>query len=157
MDVREAILELIKTTLESPSLPDIVSVVRNKGELPQEKRPAIIVLDGDERSRSDNNRSGRGNSSPNIMEMTVEVFVTLGQRNPKTDAEGDNVGTILNGYRATIIKRLLEDLDLQALCGPSGSVTFAGTTTDLARGRPMAGEMGLSFRVNYVLKVSDLT
>ena len=121
--------------------------VHNRDELPKEKVPGIILLDGDETKdpRFPQN-SGRGTPvSPGMMKMTPEIYVVLDVRKP----QNTNAGEDLNLARAAILNAVLHDKTLQTLMGSSGTITFDGAYTDLARNRQMRGQMGLSFTFTY--------
>lgn len=154
VDRRSLILERLVTilsglsiTLTDGSLIKAGNIVHNRDELPAEKVPGIILLDGDETKdpRFPQN-SGRGTPvSPGMMKMTPEIYVVLDVRKP----QNKNVGEDLNLARAAIMQLILRDTDLQAYTGSSGSIVFDGAYTDLARNRQMRGQMGLSFTFGY--------
>ena len=154
VDRRSLILERLVTilsglsiTLTDGSLIKAGNIVHNRDELPAEKVPGIILLDGDETKdpRFPQN-SGRGTPvSPGMMKMTPEIYVVLDVRKP----QNKNVGEDLNLARAAIMHLILRDTDLQAYTGSSGSIVFDGAYTDLARNRQMKGQMGLSFTFGY--------
>jgi hypothetical protein len=52
---------------------------------------------------------------------------------------------------------VLYDAALQGIVGTSGSMRYDGLVTDLARGRQMVGELGMSFSFTYPLIPSELT
>jgi len=121
--------------------------VHNRDELPKEKVPGIILLDGDETKdpRFPQN-SGRGTPvSPGMMRMSPEIYVVLDVRKPGNT----NAGEDLNLARATILNAVLHDVTLQTITGSGGSIVFDGAYTDLARNRQMRGQMGLAFTFVY--------
>jgi hypothetical protein len=66
--------------------------VRNRGELPKDKVPGIILLDADEVFDKvlTPNKDARGEANPPIglVRMTPEVYVVLGNRKPNNDLVG---------------------------------------------------------------------
>lgn len=123
------------------------NIVHNRNELPKEKVPGIILLDGDEaKDKRFPDMAGRGQRpGPGMMLMTPEIYVVLDVRKPNNI----NVGEDLNAARQQIIDLVLHDAGLQAITGSNGSITYDGAITDLARNREMKGQMGLSFTFSY--------
>lgn len=151
VDKREQVLTRIFAVLET--IPGVVSHVRNRVELSDDKRPALYLLDGDETADETAFGKGRLNASPNIITLKPEVWVSLENRQPKNE----NLGQDLNAYRVLLIKAMLNDSQLIALTGGDfGNIRYMGAVTDLARGRDTAGVMGLMFAFVYMLKPSEL-
>ncbi len=124
-------------------------VARNKANIPEDQRPAFICLDADETADDRDQGRGRPSATINLVGMTPEIFILLGDR-------PENVGTEINALRAVIIKAILEDATLEAIMGRNGGVRYEGCATGLATGRTMEGEMGLSFTFTYIFKPSEL-
>jgi hypothetical protein len=149
IDKRELILSRLYDILALTE--GVVEVVRNRGELPADKRPAILLLDGDEESQERARDRGRIGRSPNLVTLRPEVYVALDPAKPHNLVTGQR----LNEFRGMILAAVLTDATLQDLVGTNGEVFYAGCITDLARGRSMEGEMGLVFAFTYVLNVVD--
>jgi hypothetical protein len=149
-DKREQILARLFTVLQA--IPGIEQHVRNRGELPDEKRPAITMLDADEIADERPFAQGRITAFANRMIMTPEIYVALKDQKP------DNLtaGQLLNGFRVAIIKAVMTDAELKDLVGSNGEIRYEGCVTDLARGRTMAGEILIRFAFVYVLNPSQL-
>jgi hypothetical protein len=151
VDKREAILARLFVVLSGT--PGLVTTVRNRGELPTDKRPSCLLLDGDEKADEKAREKGRITAYPNTVVMDPEVYVAL-ESGRKPQNEG--VGQDLNAFRVAIIKRVLTDTVLRDLVGSNGEIFYGGCMTDLARNREMNGEIGLIFMFRYVLNPNDL-
>jgi hypothetical protein len=143
----ETILSGLAVTLTDGSTVKAGNIVHNRDELPADKVPGIILLDADEtrdlRFPTLQGRSER--PGPGMMKMVPEVYVVLDVRKPKNT----NVGEDLILARAAIIDLVLHDAQLQAFTGSSGSISYDGCVTDLARNRQMKGQMGMMFCFSY--------
>lgn len=145
-DTREAILARLETVFVT--LAGAGHVFRNTTTVPETALPAIQFFDADE--GTDESAYGRGRSAagPVVVGMTPEIYVSLA-------TEQETVGTDINAWRAKVIKAVMTDPELQALCH-NGDIRYAGCATALARGRDMVGECGLAFTFNYVLRPERL-
>lgn len=149
---REEILarmfELLETLKSAPIPVDerLVTVVRNRGKLEQDKRPAAYLLDGDETGAPpEPSVRGRVRMSPRLVTMNPQVFVVLKTKGPQNEL----VGQTLNIHRGRIINLFASDAQLQALIGTNGELTYDGMLTDLKTGNAMEGEMQLNFSIRY--------
>lgn len=147
MDRREAILARLLVVAEG--ITGVVKAARNRVDLSERQRPAIIILDADEQAEVSAQPSGRTNRQPQIVSMTPEVIILL-------QADSADVGTQLNLFRARWIKAVLEDEILLSHTGPNGGIRYAAAASSLAAGRTMEGEMGVSISFLYPLKTSEL-
>ena len=145
-DRREMILA--RLLVIARSCPGIAAAFRNKDEISEKQRPAIVILDADEVA-DDADPGLRPVRSPRRIGMTPEIYILLGAR-------PEDIGTAINALRATFVKTVLADPDLQAIVGTSGDIRYEGCATGLARGRNMEGEMGISFTFAYVLRPDEL-
>lgn len=145
-DRREMILARlleIARTVEGVS-----AAFRNRDEISEKQRPAIVILDADE-AADDSDPSARPSRSPRSVAMTPEIYILLG-------AKPEDLGTAINVLRARVVKAVLTDVALPAILGSNGQVRYEGCATALARGRSMEGEMGVSFSFTYVLRPEEL-
>jgi hypothetical protein len=149
-DRREMILARLFELLGS--LPGVQQCVRNRGELPNDLRPAITLLDCDENVQSHPARHGGLSAALCLVSLEPEIYLLLETRKP----DNVGVGQDLNLLRAVIIKAILTDTVLIALVGTNGEIKYNGCVTDLAKGRAMDGEMGLNFALVYVLNPREL-
>lgn len=150
-DNRELILARIQAVCLNAS--DFETSVRNRGLLSNEKRPACILLDGDEVQRLslDLPRGHRGRAmlmAPQIMNMTPELYILLKEGRPTNE----NVGQELNAKRIALLAALSADTALADLIGPNGNMVLSGCTTDLKSGSALTGQMRMDFSILYVLK-----
>jgi hypothetical protein len=126
----------------------IVAAFRNKDEISEKQRPAIVILDADE-AADDADPSSRPSRAPRRVAMTPEIYILLG-------AKPEDLGTAINTLRARLLKAILMDSSLLTILGSSGEARYEGCATALARGRSMEGEMGVSFSFTYVLRLEEL-
>ena len=126
----------------------IVAAFRNRDEISEKQRPAIIILDADD-AADDADPSSRPSRAPRRVAMTPEIYILLG-------AKSEDLGTAINTLRARLVKAILMDPSLLTILGSSGDARYEGCATALARGRSMEGEMGVSFSFTYVLRPEEL-
>lgn len=145
-DNREAILARLEV-LFTDSFTG-VHVFRNRLRIPDEKLPAISILDGDETPDDSGYGRGRPGNAPIIVTMRPEIYAF-------TNAEDDKVGPALNTLRKGILKAVLNDNVLLGLC-KDRDVRYEGFSTGLAQGRSLDGEMAIAFAFVYVLRPASL-
>lgn len=150
MDRREQILSRLFDVLKT--VPGPVVHVRNRGDLPPDMRPGLTMLDADEQASEKAFNRGRIAAAPNLVVMTPEIYVTLKSQKPSNATTGQDLNTL----RAAILKAVLLDRGLQDLVGTNGEIRYDGCITDLARGRDMIGEIGISVSFVYPLNPDEL-
>jgi hypothetical protein len=142
MDNREAILA--RLLIIAAGVDGVAKSYRNKDDVPETSRPAIVILDGDEGS-DDSDPGRRPANAPRRIGMTPEIYILLGGT-PAT------VGTDINLIRAKFVKAVMTDATLIGLTLDGVGIRYEGCATGLARGRSMEGEMGLSFTFTYLMR-----
>jgi hypothetical protein len=150
-DKRDLILTQLLTILEA--IPDQLgytahSVFRNRGELKDDLRPAIVLLDGTEQHDARVEGRGRMFMSPNIVTLLPQIFVLLVPRKLPTNL---GVGEELNVFRVAIIRAIATDDTLASLCGPNGGVFLRKCDTDMQTGNTLQGQLRMDFAFKYVL------
>ena len=146
IDRRELILSRL---LDIASVTEgVVAAFRNKDEISEKQRPAIVILDADE-AADDADPGSRPARSPRRVAMTPEIYILLG-------AKPEELGSVINALRARFVKSVLGDSQLGSIVGTNGDIRYEGCATALARGRSMEGEMGVSFSFTYVLRPEEL-
>ena len=146
IDRRELILSRL---LDIASVTEgVVAAFRNKDEISEKQRPAIVILDADE-AADDTDPGSRPARSPRRVAMTPEIYILLG-------AKPEELGSVINLLRARFVKSVLGDSQLGSIVGTNGDIRYEGCATALARGRSMEGEMGVSFSFTYVLRPEEL-
>jgi hypothetical protein len=147
-DKREDILARLVEVAADVS--GVVFAGRNVGNIDDEDRPAIVIMDADEAAdESDPVNVPRGTSVKRRVGLTPEIYILLGDK-------PENIGTELNAFRAKLIKAVLTDATLQGIVGTNGAIRYEGCATALSRGRSMEGEMGVSFTFSYILNPAEL-
>lgn len=154
MDTRELILERLLAIAVGQA--GFATAVRNRGLRTNEKRPAVIVLDGDEAPVL--THGGRGNRAqngiamgmtPQIMLMKPELYLLLTEQRPTNEEEEKNVGTQLNEKRRLFIKAIAADDELIMLLGSNGNMIYNGCVTDLKSGMALSGQMRIDMNLTY--------
>lgn len=146
-DAREDILARLEAI--AGTVTGIKKVFRNETTTNETDLPAIIVLDADEKA-DPTDPEGRGPLAPRRMIMTPQLFIVLPEGS-------ETVGTALNGFRASLIKKIATDDELIALTPNHRGARLVATQTSLAWGRSMMGEMGVSFAIPYIVFPDQLT
>lgn len=122
---------------------------RNGGLIDDDKRDAVILLDGDEiNNKGPAVKPRAGLMMPAFMRASPELYIVLKEHRPQNDTPA-NVGTLLNAYRDALIKAVAEDTAMAALLGSNGSVVYNGCATDLKSGSALSGTMRLDFSFYY--------
>lgn len=116
---------------------------RNPGSLDEYARPGIALMDADENpvlQRPPNSPA----RAPVLMGLTPEIYIFA-------DGAGDvNPGTKLNALRQAIIRAVLTDSALLALC-TDDAIQYEGFASGFAAGRTLEGEGGIGFTFMYAL------
>lgn len=134
-----------------------ITKVRNRGLHSTEKRPAVLLFDGDETpALTHGGRQNRAHAgiimalTPQIMIMKPEMWITLEEPEDSKHAL-ELLGTRLNAMRVQMIKAIAEDDQLLLLMGSNGGLLYNGCATDLKSGSSFRGQMRLDFEYRYVL------
>lgn len=150
IDRRNLILTHLFTVLQRVQGPN--TYWHNRDGIPQELLPGLVLLDGDEDADRAAESKGRPGSTPNLVTIKPEIYLTLPDRKPLNE----NVSEDLNLMRKSVLKLVLTDARLEELVGSNGTIYYLGCMTDLARGRRMGGEMGILLDITYILRPSEL-
>lgn len=153
-DKRELILERIRALVVSAQAgAGIVTCVRNREALKNEKRPAAVLLDADERLAivpATNSADIYRGLRPSLVRMIPELYIIMDEARPTgLTAADDNIGTLLNEKRIKLSNAICNDETLKALVGENGSISYQGCVTDLKSGSALTGQMRLDFAFNY--------
>jgi hypothetical protein len=143
MSKREDILA--RLVVVCSGIEGVVLCARNRDEISDRQKPAIIIMDADEAAiEGEPKRPG-----PQIISMTPEIYILL-------SGEPATVGTELNAMRAALLSAVLNDATLRTITGPNGAIRYEGCATGLSRGRSMEGEMGVSLSFQYPFNPNNL-
>lgn len=143
MSKREDILA--RLVVVCSGIEGVVLCARNRDEISDRQKPAIIIMDADEAAiEGEPKRPG-----PQIISMTPEIYILL-------SGEPATVGTELNAMRVALLSAVLNDATLGTITGPNGAIRYEGCATGLSRGRSMEGEMGVSLSFQYPFNPNNL-
>lgn len=154
-DKREMILVRMAALLGTVNgTAETMNVFRNRAEIPEEKLPALVILDGREKIKYPNlPRSRGGIVVPAVFDLTPQVFIVL---RPRKTVDNPGVGEELSGLRMQVLKAFTQDQELQYLLGTNGEINYLGHETDLQTGSTVVGQMQLNFQLSYVFDPQDL-
>lgn len=161
-DVHEEILERLVTVIGTVT--GITAVYRNRSELPAEKLPGAVVLDGSEDIRSNIGGKSFVQMPPAVFTLKPYVYIVLQLRDDITNntvgGVSNPVGQELSSFRVKALNAVLNDETLLALCGPNGQIEYRGYATDMEPGQPigsLGAQIQLKFTFSYTLNPSDLS
>ena len=146
-DVRELILARLLVICQN--LDGIKAAYRNKDEIGEDKRPAILIFDAAETTTVGDQYVPKRGYGPNLVAMAPQITILLG-------AGAENVGPALNAFRLKLLKEILVDGALLGLVGTNGQIVYGGCDTDLMRGRSVEGDMQIMITFIYSLLPQDL-
>ena len=161
-DIREEILVHLVALMAT--VPGITAVYRNRGELPKEKLPGAVVLDGSEDLRSNIGGKSFVQMPPAVFTIKPYIYIVLQMRdditNETVDGVSHPVGPAISAFRMFTLNAVLNDPTLIALCGPNGQIEYRGCETDMQPGAPigsLGGQIQMKFTISYTLNPSDLS
>lgn len=142
-DQRELILARIEQILRGASG---ATVKRMDSNFDEADYPGVVLLDGNEQPASPDSH---GVAPQRMILQPVIAFFGFA---------GDQAGPIMNAARVRIIKALLFDEGLVALCaaGSGGRMAYEGCTTESQLGEALLADMILNFSLTYIFKPQAL-
>lgn len=156
MDRRERILTRVWELLQT--IPGIAVCVRNRGELPENMRPALVMLDADEEPDLQHNGSrGQLRAPVVIMALRPQIFAVLQDREPKNEGVGEDLSALRRQILPIILPMVTGDETLRQLVGSNGYMRYEGLSTDMATGRAMSGQMQIHLAFGYPFRLEELT
>lgn len=130
----------------------ILAVGRNRLDVDEMTRPAVVVLDGEEELVDPPQERGRGanRSGQQIMELSPVIVVAVRGGN------GIEAGALLSRYRSAVLSAVLSDDLLLSAASSNGGVRYEGCSVPPpdAEGREHRIELNLIF--TYPFRLSDL-
>jgi len=142
---RELILARIFELLQT--LTEFESAVRNRGLLDNDARPAVVLLDGNEVTKTIAQGRGRQRMVPVLVTMSPQVIIELKVKKPLNEG----IGTELNSLRGVVVRAIASDQALLALIGANGDMSYDGAETDLKYDEDMLGRISLNFSLTTIL------
>lgn len=134
------------------AIPTIRYAQRNDIELTEDQLPAVIVLDGDEETNDANDVSMRPPNRQTIAHLTPGILFW---------DKGDLVGSDLSMLRRELIKRVLNDTELNEQIVKTGrfgngAIRYLGCQIDCGWMRSLHAALAAQFRFTYALKPDQL-
>lgn len=156
-----ALLDTLKTTKAGDG--GLVTVARDRGEVPPAGLPCGILLDGKEELLTDIKRQQFTAMPPAYFTMLVQVFVIMALRdnvdNLQVKGKDAPVGPEISAWRNKLLKSIAKDSTLEALCSPGGQIEYRGCYTDMEAGAPigvLGAQIGMQFAFTYMLNPDEL-
>ena len=160
---RELILARLQERMMSvPGVAEVdgvKSVFRNRGAVPDELRPAIVVLDGREVLVTTISQQHR-EMPPAIMRVLPQIWVLVRARdnvnNDTLDNQSAPIGEELSAWQVKVQGAIYGDEVLLGLLGDSGGIDWQGLDTDLEAAAEMTGELLLNFGFRYYFNPAEV-
>lgn len=154
-DVREQILARIRVIIGG--IPGVAAAARNRIEISGTSRPAMVLHDGEEEAFEVESPAipPRG-SQLDFFHLQPRIQILAG-------APTESVGPLLSGLRLLLIPAILNDATLLTLVGGpagirgQGQMRYLAATVETVSGQTNEATMELTFRFDYVFRLSDLT
>ena len=147
-DVREDILARLLEVVAT--VPNVRLAERNNVDI-DGPFPAAIVFDGDEETNDVSDLSMRPPNRPTSVQMTPEIVIVH---------QADEVGSDLTTLRRELIKRVLNDAELNQIVKTgrlgNGAIRYLGCQTDVGWMRSLHGTLRAQFMFKYSLKPDEL-
>lgn len=146
------VLKTIEGLAEDPYNDGAPCAFRNRDGLPDERLPAIVLMDADEEADLEARNRNRDARSPNLVIMKPEIYFQVKPSKP----DNASIGQDVNAFRVKILKAVMSDSTLKDILGTNGEIFYAGCGTDLARNQPLKGQVGVAFWLRYALIPGEL-
>ena len=157
-DKREEILAYLETSLAT--VEGIVELYRDRGDLTNFQRPAIMLLDGTEDVRTEQAGTNLRSMAPAVYTLRPEIFLIARSRDDMSNTTLNGVaapiGPELSDWRIKILKKISRDINLVTLLGPNGQVQYMGSETDMRTDNTLEGMILFHFAFSYVLDPAKL-
>lgn len=150
-DRREAILSRLVTVCGA--VDGINAVDRNRLDVSEMLRPAVIVLDGSEHLVTAQPTSGREAtvSEKQRMELLPQIIIALRGNG------GGEAGALLTLYRARVVAAILNDTDLRANVTTNGGIRYEGCVVPAPDPEAREFRIDLNLVFTYVWSLSELS
>lgn len=142
-DTRELIIQRIMAICEVTSG---FVVLRNRTMIPEDQRPCVVVLDGDEETEEQFGKSGM---TPARVTMRPAVYAMI-------EDDSEDIGTAMNALRSQIIYAVLSDPTLTGYTLNGNGARYLGMQMAVENGRKVSGAGEIQFGLTYLLNPSDL-
>ena len=150
MSTREDILVRLEEVLGN--ITGITSVYRDRGEMPIEKLPAAVLLDGSEVLASAPLAQRSADMAPAFFILSPQVFIILQPRDDMTNStlngEPAPVGPELSAYRDQVLAAVINDSVLASIV--TRQIVYRGCDTDMQSGSSMIGQLQMHFDFHYM-------
>jgi hypothetical protein len=149
--LREPILVHLQALLGS--MPGVALCARNRGELSNDQRPGVILLDGAETIVGDPTSLKTVRMPPALFTLRPQIIVVARERDTATnetvDGQDAPIGPELTHWLDLTTATVLNDQTLRDLVTPNGQITYLGHDTDMQWGSSMIGALQIHLALNY--------
>jgi hypothetical protein len=150
---REDILSYLQVLLGTMS--GIVLVARDRGQLENDQKPGILLLDGSESIHPESipDRLKSVKMPPALMVLKIEVILIAKERD---DASNMTVGGVdqpigpeLSHWLDLTQRTILNDEHLTQMLTTTGQMKYIGHETDMVYGSSFVGALNMHFEFTY--------
>lgn len=147
LDKRETVLAALFAALETVhevGVYQLALVDRNGAEeVPEAKRPALRMWDGDEVPSGRDDRAAERKAPPKFRAQPAIWGYVRGEK--------DEIGPALNALLARVRKAYLNNAALITAVGAGGSIGQESLITGLGKSKKVDGHFGLILNIDYVI------
>jgi hypothetical protein len=149
-DQREAILSRLVTVCGAVA--GINAVDRNRLDVSDMLRPAVIVLDGTETllSAQPTSSAGATVSEKQRMELHPQIFIAVRGNG------GGEAGSLLTLYRNRVVSAILNDAALRSSVTPNGGMRYEGCVVPAPDAEAREYRIDINVVFTYIFSLSDL-
>jgi hypothetical protein len=148
-DRREAILARLVTLCGAVA--GINAVGRNRTDVTQMARPAVVILDGSEELFNAPVHGRQGSRSQvQLMQLTPSIVIAL------RGNDGIEAGSLLSLYRTSIVGAILTDTTLAGAITTNGGIRYEGCSVTAPGAEAQEHQIELSVVFVYPFQLSDL-
>jgi hypothetical protein len=143
-DIREQILSRLVTVC---AVTGIVSVARNRTDVPLTQRPAVVIVGGAEEPHIEARNRFSGSQ---VMALTPQITVLV-----RAD-DGTEAGALLSLFRSRLLVAIPADATLRSLVTANGGIRYVGCSEQDPLPESKEPRLDLNFVFHYPLILSDL-
>jgi hypothetical protein len=149
--LREQILAQLHHLLGA--LPGLALCARDRGELSNDQRPGMIILDGSEAIIGDPATLKTVRMVPAIFTLRPQIIFVAKERdtsaNETVDGKAATIGPELTYWLELTQATIFNDPTLRQLVTPNGQISYLGHETDFQWGSSLLGAIQMNFAFLY--------
>lgn len=144
-DIREEALK--RLVVIAAGVQGIVAADRNKSDVPENRRPAVLIQDGSEQFVS----APRSETlmRAQMMELSPAIWI-------RVNTKPEEAGPLLSVLRNRLMKAISADAALQAIITSNGYLRFEGSTVPEPPPQGFEQRMDLNVVIGYPFRLVDV-